>query len=199
MVLGKEKGYIMPRAGLSPARIITAAADLADTDGFENVSMSAVARSFGVKDASLYAHVRSLQELRSGVAVLSLAELADQVGAALAGRAGHDALIAFADAYRSYATRHPGRYAATQMPLEPAIAEHSAAARHSAMTRAILRGYGLKEPDETDAVRLLHATFHGYVLLERGGGFSHSARPSSASWERALDALHNTLSNWSSS
>jgi AcrR family transcriptional regulator len=196
MALGKEKGYLMARAGLTPARIIDAAADLADTDGFESVSMSAVARLFEVKDASLYAHVRSLHELRSGVAVLSLAELADQVGAALAGRAGRDALIAFANAYRAYATSHPGRYAATQMTLEPEVAEHSAAARHAAMTRAILRGYALNEPDETDAVRLLHATFHGFVLLERGGGFSRGARSSSASWDRVLDALHTTLSNW---
>lgn len=189
----------MPRVGLTPVRIITAAADLADIDGFENLSMSAVARFFGVKDASLYAHIRGLQELRSGVAVFSLAELADQVGEALAGRAGRDALIAFADAYRTYATSHPGRYAATQMVLEPAIAEQSAARRHASMTRAILRSYALDEPDETDAVRLLHATFHGFVLLECGGAFSHGPRSASESWERALDALHNTLSNWKSS
>ena len=189
----------MARAGLTAARIIAAAADLADTDGFENVSMSAVARLFEVKDASLYAHVRSLHELRSGVAVLSLAELADQVGAALAGRAGRDALVAFANAYRSYALNHPGRYASTQMTLEPAVAEQSAAGRHAAMTRAILRGYALSEPDETDAVRLLHATFHGYVLLERGGGFSRGTRSASASWDSALNALHFTLSHWPSS
>ncbi|MHC5796467.1 TetR/AcrR family transcriptional regulator [Lacisediminihabitans sp. FW035] len=189
----------MARAGLTPGRIISAAADLADTDGFENVSMSAVARHFEVKDASLYAHVRNLHELRSGVAVLSLTELADQVGAALAGRAGRDALVAFADAYRSYAMSHPGRYAATQMQLEPQVAKQSAAARHAAMTRAILRGYGLNEPDETDAVRLLHSTFHGFVLLERGGGFSRGPRPASASWERVLDTLHSSLSSWPSS
>jgi AcrR family transcriptional regulator len=161
--------------------------------------MSAVARVFEVKDASLYTHIRSLQQLRSGVALLSLSELADRVGAAIAGRPGRDALVAFADAYRSYALEHPGRYAATQMTLEPDVAEHSAAARHAAMTRAILRGYALHEPDETDAVRLLHATFHGYVLLERGGGFSRGARSSSASWESALKALHSTLTNWPTS
>ncbi|MBG6053980.1 AcrR family transcriptional regulator [Salinibacterium sp. CAN_S4] len=188
----------MARAGLTPARIIAAAAELADATGFDSVSMSAVARHFDVKDASLYAHVRSLQELRSGVAVLSLAELADQVGAALAGRAGRDALLAFANAYRSYAMDHPGRYASTQMTLEPDVAEKSAARRHAEMTRAILRGYALSEPDETDAVRLLHATFHGYVLLERSGGFSHGTRSAAASWESALNTLHFALSHWPS-
>lgn len=189
----------MARAGLTPDRIIAAAADLADTEGFDSVSMSAIARHFGVKDASLYTHVRSLHDLRSGIAVLGLAELADQVGAALAGRAGRDALVAFANAYRTYALEYPGRYAATQLPLEPEVAKRSAAARHSAMTRAILRGYSLTEPDETDAVRLLHATFHGYVLLERGGGFSHTTRSPTASWESGLNALHHTLGHWPSS
>ncbi len=43
------------------------------------------------------------------------------------------------------------------------------------MTRAILRGYDLAEPDQTHAVRLLGSVFHGYVSLEMGGGFGHSA------------------------
>ena len=189
----------MARAGLTPARIVAAAADLADVDGFDTVSMSAVARHFEVRDASLYAHVRSLHDLRSGIAVLSLAELADQVSAALAGRAGRDALVAFAHAYRLYALKHPGRYASTQMTLEPDVAEQSAARRHADMTRAILRGYALSEPDETDAVRLLHDTFHGFVLLERGGGFSRGTRSSTASWDSALNALHFTLGHWPSS
>lgn len=189
----------MARAGLTSARVVVAAADLADAHGFETVSMSAVARHFDVKDASLYAHVRSLHDLRSGVAVLSLAELADQVSGALAGRAGRDALVTFANAYRSYAQDHPGRYASTQMALEPDVAEQSAARRHAEMTRAILRGYALSEPDETDAVRMLHATFHGYVLLEQSGGFSHGTRPAAASWDSALNALHFTLSHWPSS
>ncbi len=38
------------------------------------------------------------------------------------------------------------------------------------------RGYALTEPDQTHAVRLLGSFFHGYVSLEMGGGFSHSAR-----------------------
>ena len=48
------------------------------------------------------------------------------------------------------------------------------------MTRAILRGYHLPEPDETDAVRLLHSTFHGFTTLEAAGGFRHTpATPTS--------------------
>lgn len=186
----------MARAGLTTERVTVAAADLADEIGFEGVTVSAVARIFGVRDASLYSHITNVQDLRARVAVLALAELADQVAAALAGRAGKDALVAFANAYRAYAKAHPGRYAATQTELEPEVLAASAAGRHAAMTRAMLRGYALAEPDETDAVRLLHSAFHGYVLLEKAGGFQHTPRTADASWTRALDALDVVLNNW---
>jgi hypothetical protein len=64
------------------------------------------------------------------------------------------------------------------------------------MTRALLRGYGLSEPDETDAVRMLGGTFHGYVTLERAGAFQHHPRDVEASWSRVLDALDAALRNW---
>ncbi|MCU1405861.1 MAG: Transcriptional regulator [Glaciihabitans sp.] len=184
------------RAGLTPERLTIAAAELADEVGFDGVTVSAVARSFGVKDASLYSHIAGAHDLRSRVAVLALAQLADRVAAALAGRAGKDALVAFANAYRSYAHEHPGRYAATQMQLEPEVLLASAARRHAEMSRAILRGYALEEPDQTDAVRLLGATFHGYVTLERSSGYANTPRSADASWNRSLDALDSLLKNW---
>lgn len=59
----------------------------------------------------------------------------------------------------------------------------------------MLRAYGLDEPDLTDAVRLLRATFHGYCVLESTGGFGHS-RAVQTSWDKAIDALHLTLKHW---
>ncbi|WP_330275731.1 TetR/AcrR family transcriptional regulator [Lentzea sp. NBC_00516] len=186
----------MAHAGLTADRLTQAAADLADEVGFENVTVSALARHFGVKDASLYSHIRNAQDLRVRLAVLALAELADQVAESIAGRSGKDALVAFANAYRRYAHEHPGRYSATQMALDPDIAADSAAGKHSEMTRAILRGYDLWEPDQTDAIRLLHSTFHGYVSLERAGAFHSHPRGVEASWLRTLDALDSLLRAW---
>lgn len=188
----------MARAGLSAERVTRAAAELADEVGFENVTVSALARRFGVKDASLYSHVKNVQDLRARVAVLALAELADRAADALAGRAGKDALVAFAGAYRAYAKEHPGRYTAARLRLDPETAAASAAGRHAEMMRAILRGYDLAEPDQTDAVRLLGSVFHGYVSLEEAGGFDHSraARDVDASWHRTLDAVDALLRNW---
>ena len=185
----------MARAGLTADRLTRAAAELADEIGFEQVTVSALARRFGVKDASLYSHLRNARDLRVRVALLALAELAELAAEALAGRAGRQALVAFANAYRDYAKRHPGRYAAAQLPLDPETAAASAARRHSDLTRAILRGYDLPQAEHNHAVRLLHSTFHGYVTLERSGGFDHSGDVE-ASWTRILDVLDATLTHW---
>lgn len=186
----------MARAGLTADRVVAAAADLADEVGFENVSLSALARRFGVKDASLYSHVRNLQDLRTRVAFLAGGELVDKIAVAVAGRAGRDALSAFADAYRAYALEHPGRYAATQIRVDQALIADSPALRRTAeITYGMLRAYGLEEPDLTDAVRLLRSTFHGYCALESTGGFG-APRDVQRSWERAVDALHVALTHW---
>ncbi|MDI5962150.1 TetR/AcrR family transcriptional regulator [Streptantibioticus silvisoli] len=185
----------MVRAGLTPERLTRAGAELADEVGFDQVTVSALARQFDVKVASLYSHLKSSQDLRIRIALFALDELADRVAAALAGRAGRDALAAFANAYRDYAREHPGRYAAARLRLDPATAAASAGVRHAQMTRAILRGYDLTEPDQTHAVRMLGSVFHGYVSLETAGGFSHTAIDSQESWVWVLDSLDALLRN----
>ncbi|MEU6827372.1 WHG domain-containing protein [Nocardia beijingensis] len=187
---------MMARAGLTAERITRAAADLADDIGLENVTMSAVAKQFGVQDASLYSHVRNLADLRARISVLAATEKTELIAAAVAGRAGRDALAAYAHAWRDYALRYPGRYAATQLPFDPEVARNATGALRAVdLTYGMLRGYGLAEPDRTDAVRLLRSTFHGYSVLEAGGGFGH-ARSTAESWERIIDALHVALEQW---
>ncbi|MFJ3905067.1 TetR/AcrR family transcriptional regulator [Streptomyces sp. NPDC090025] len=192
----------MVRAGITVERLVAAGAELADEQGIDKVTVSALARRFGVKDASLYSHVRNLRELRVRIALLASDEMNRAIAAAVAGRSGRSALVAFADAYRDYALAHPGRYAATQQRIEPAEIEDAGGAavfrQAVELTYGMLRGYGLDEPDSTDAGRLLRSTFHGFVHIELSGGFGHS-RPVADSWARSLGALHETLKNWNNS
>ena len=189
----------MARAGLTAERVTAAAAELADEIGFDNVTLSALARHFGVKDASLYSHVKNVRDLRTRVALLAGGELIDEIAVAVAGRSGRDALTGYADAYRAYALAHPGRYAATQIRVDPAaVADAPAMRRTVEITYGMLRGYGLAEPDLTDAVRLLRSTFHGYISIEAQGGFHH-VRDVEASWRRAVEALHVLLEHWPTS
>jgi AcrR family transcriptional regulator len=186
----------MGRVGLTTRRLVLAGAELADEVGFEHVTVSELARRFDVKVASLYAHVKNSQDLKTRIALFALEELADRAAGALAGRAGKDALTAFADVYRDYGREHPGRSAAARLRLDPETAAAGAGVRHAQMTRAILRGYDLKEPDQTHAVRLLGSFFHGYSSLELAGGFDHSLPDSDETWTRLLDALDALLRNW---
>ncbi|WP_067468502.1 TetR/AcrR family transcriptional regulator [Actinomadura macra] len=185
----------MARTGITADRLTRTAAELADELGFERVTVSAVARRLGVRDPSLYAHIENARELKVRVALLALEEMADGVADALAGRAGKDALVAFANAYRAYAAAHPGRYTAARFELDPETAAGSAGPRHTEMTRAILRAYDLPEPDQTDAVRFLGSVFHGFVSLELAGGFRHTPRAAEASWTWTLDTVDFALKN----
>ncbi|MER5741949.1 TetR-like C-terminal domain-containing protein [Streptomyces sp. NPDC002225] len=183
----------MVRAGLTPERLTLAGAELADEVGFGQLTVSALARRFDVKVASLYSHLGSSQELKTRIALFALEELADRVAEALAGRAGKDALAACANAYRDYAREHPGRYEAARLRLAPETAAASAGVRHAQMMRALLRGYDLPEPDQTHAVRMLGSVFHGYASLELAGGFEHSAPGAEESWAWVVDSLDTLL------
>ena len=162
----------MPRAGLSTAAVVAAAADIADAEGLDRLTLARVAAAAGVRTPSLYNHVESLDDVRRRVALLALRNLADALRDAAVGRAGDDALVAMADAYRAYARRHPGRYAATQRAPAEGDEEMRAAAKGAVdVVFAILRGYGLEGDDAIHAARAVRSALHGFVALEAGGGF----------------------------
>lgn len=56
----------MVRAGLNAERLTRAGAELADEVGFDQVTVSALARRFDVKVASLYSHLKSSRTSRRG-------------------------------------------------------------------------------------------------------------------------------------
>jgi len=151
--------------------------DAGGPTGLADLTLAKVAASAGVATPSLYKHVGSLAALRREVALVALDELTTTSAAATVGRAGPDALRALAGAWRTYALAHPGRYAAVQLAPDPdpeAVedAEHRAAgARVVALVAAVLRGFGLPDDSTIDAVRVVRAGVHGFVVLELGGGF----------------------------
>ncbi|MBK9180580.1 MAG: WHG domain-containing protein [Acidimicrobiales bacterium] len=162
----------MPRAGLTPALVVGEAALVADDVGYDHLTLAAVAQRLGVRLPSLYKHVDGLDALHRGLAVQATGELAAALSAAAVGRATGDALAAMANAYRTYATEHPGRYAATVRAPDPADAEHvTASDAVLVVVLAVLAGYGLRGDDAIDATRALRSALHGFVALEAAGGF----------------------------
>jgi AcrR family transcriptional regulator len=186
----------MPRAGITPDRVTTVGAELADEIGFEHVTVAEVARRLGVRTASLYSHVASTGDLSERISLRALEELADRATDATAGRAGADAIAALADAYRGYAREHPGRFAATLVTLDAATAATSAGPRHARLMEAILTGYDLDPTARVHAIRLIGSTVRGFITLEQGGSFAHSSPDAETSWREILRALDTLIRSW---
>jgi AcrR family transcriptional regulator len=187
----------MPRAGLTRATVVAAAADLADEVGWERLTLAALAGRLGVRLPSLYKHIASFDALRRDVAVLAVTELGDAMTAAAVGRAGPDALRSVAAAYRRYGQGHPGRYPATvRAPAAEDEAHTAAAATVLRIVLAVLAGYGLDDTDAIDAARALRASLHGFVTLEAGGGFG-MPYDVDRSYDRLIDGFDAMLHRWS--
>lgn len=161
------------RPGLSEATILDAATELVDEQGVQALSLAALAARFGVKSPSLYNHVRGLEGVRRALALRGMRELGGELQRAIMGRAGSDAFIAMAHAYRAFATRHPGLYAMIQSTGEwqgDAVIE-GAAGDTVDVVLAMLQGYRLEGDEALHATRAVRSALHGFVSLETSGGF----------------------------
>lgn len=176
--------------------MVTEAARVADEVGLDRLTLAEVAARLGVRLPSLYKHVAGLDALRVHVAAAACRELAAELSAATVGRAGADALVAMAVAYRGYAQRRPGAYAATlRAPGDDA--EHRAAADEVLrVVLAVLAGFGLVEDDAVDAVRGLRSLLHGFVAIENAGGFG-LPRDLDRSYRRLVGTYAEGLASWS--
>jgi AcrR family transcriptional regulator len=162
----------MPRAGLDSASVVTAAAQLVDSEGLDRLTLARLADRLGVRAPSLYAHVDGLADLRARVGAQGAARMTAAVSAAATGRAGRDALQAVADTYRDFAHAHPGIYAAMQRaPDDPDSDTAAAGDRLVQVLAAVLRGYGLEGEDAIHGIRLVRSALHGFVTLESDRGF----------------------------
>lgn len=162
----------MPRAGLTPERVIAQAATVADEVGLDRLTLAAVAQRCGVSLPGLYKHVSGLEEVRRGIAITGVRELTGIIATAAAGVSGPDALRAASAAYRGYALAHPGRYAASVIAPAPGDAEHIEVATQAVdVIAAALKGYGLAGQALVHAIRMWRAACHGIATLEAAGGF----------------------------
>jgi AcrR family transcriptional regulator len=186
----------VPRAGLNTDRVVTAAADLADEVGLDQLTLAALAARLGVRQPSLYKHVASLDALRRLISMRSKAEFAEVLGRAAIGRARDDALIAMAYAWRTWALEHPGRFQAGERGAAPGDTEHEELSRRTiAVIVAAMDGYGLDGDDAVDAIRAYRSALHGFVALESDYGFAFPQNID-RSFDRLVRALVLALSNW---
>jgi AcrR family transcriptional regulator len=183
----------MPRMGLDAARVVDAAAGIADAEGLEAVTLARVAGQLGVRAPSLYNHVDGRSDLMRAIAVLGVRELAAVLREAAVGRSGVQALTAVAQAHRAYARAHPGRYAATVAAPAGGDEAHRAAASEAVeVLLAVIRAWDLEGDDAIHAVRAFRSAVHGFVAIEAADGFG-LAVDVDASFDRLLATLAGGL------
>jgi AcrR family transcriptional regulator len=164
---GSRRGR--PPSGESLARddVVRAAADLADREGWPNLSLAGVARELGLHATSMYAHVGGIDDLRQALALLAVGELADGVWSASLGKVGAEALTAIAHQYGAYAADRPGRTAALSAIDRDDPTAAAALARLHQPLAATFQSFGLDDAQSATAHQVFGATING--LVNTGG------------------------------
>jgi AcrR family transcriptional regulator len=159
---------------LSRDSIVNAALTFLDREGWDALTINALATQLGTKGPSLYNHVDSLDDLRRTVRMRVVGDIIDMLNTVGQGRTRDDAVMAMASAYRSYAHHHPGRYSAfTRMPLGGDDPEFTDATRAAAAPVIdVLASYGLEGENAFYAALEFWSAMHGFVLLEMTGAMN---------------------------
>ena len=167
---GRSRSQARPTK-ISRDSIVNAALNFLDREGWDALTINALATQLGTKGPSLYNHVHSLEDLRRTVRMRVIGDIIEMLNTVGQGRTRDDAVVVMASAYRSYAHHHPGRYSAfTRMPFGGDDPEYSAATRAAAgPVIAVLASYGLEGENAYYAALEFWSALHGFVLLEMTG------------------------------
>lgn len=162
-----------PRAGLDHEAILRAAEKLANQHGLASLTMATLAATVNVRAPTLYHYFHGLADIKRFLALRGLREMSDRLGHAVMGKSGDAAVTALAYALHDFARAHPGLYEATARAPEGADAEWQAAGAEVVdIGLRALSSYQLSSDDALHMVRIVRSIVHGFVSLDRSGGFA---------------------------
>ncbi|MDX2378894.1 MAG: WHG domain-containing protein [Acidimicrobiia bacterium] len=161
------------KLGLTREQVVEAAAEIADRDGLDAVSLASLASALGVRSPSLYNHVDGLAGLRRQLTFHTCSLLTVELADSIDGLEGIDALRAIAHQLRLFAHRHPGLYNSLLPAPAPDEDPDLAAALREPVTvvASVLDGLDIDATTVIPLIRALRAAVHGFVDLELRGGF----------------------------
>lgn len=167
-----------PRIGLDLTTLLSTASELADTHGFENVTLALLAQKLKIRPPSLYNHVRGLPELRRLLAHRGLETLAQYLDREVVGQSGDDAIRAYCRTCLIFARTHPGLYEAIQRAPSPDDELlQQAGSKVLGQIYRTMTGYGIEGEAAIHAVRAMRSLIHGFVMLEKQGAFGMPIDP----------------------
>ena len=161
------------KLGLTVDQVIEAAAEIADRDGLDDLSLASLAEALGIRSPSLYSHVEGLAGLRRQLTLHASSRLTAELAVSVQGLEGSEALTALAQRMRLFAHRHPGLYdsllPAPTPEDDPELA--AALAEPVRVVAAVLAAMGVNPATVIPLIRALRSAVHGFVDLELRGGF----------------------------
>ncbi|MEB3102928.1 TetR/AcrR family transcriptional regulator [Ferviditalea candida] len=162
----------MARAGLDQQIVLLAAAEIADVQGLDEVTLATLAQKLGVRTPSLYNHVSGLPGIRKQLSIYGMNRLTDTLARAAAGQTKDDAVRSLARAYLGFVREHPGLYEATHRLPDLEDEQVKAAAEGTVnVVLGVLQGYGLEGAAAIHTIRGLRSLLHGFASIEQQGGF----------------------------
>ncbi|MDF2473472.1 MAG: transcriptional regulator [Anaerocolumna sp.] len=161
-----------PRINLDKEAILRVAAEIADRDGLDAVTIATLAKKLNIKSPSLYNHINGMSDLRKQLAIYGIEELYNALINATIGIAGEEAIHSFANAYVTFARNHHGLYdAVTQISMQSDEQLQVAGSKTVELVSRVLGTYKLNKEDEIHTVRGLRSMLHGFASIEKNGGF----------------------------
>lgn len=162
-----------PKIALDKNTIMIAAAELANEQGSENITLAMLAKKLNIKPPSLYNHFDGLQGIKKELAIFSLEKLFNSLTNEAEGKPqGEEAVMALSLAYLTFARRNPGLYEFALSAPDPADElVHAAGKKIVELIVSAMKPFGLPEEEAIHAVRGLRSLMHGFASLEQRGGF----------------------------
>ncbi|WP_241385668.1 TetR/AcrR family transcriptional regulator [Rhodococcus sp. CH91] len=158
------------RRTLTRDKVVSAAVGIVDELGWDRLTMSTLSSRLGIVTASLYNHVRNLDDVRAAVQIRAMSDLGSRLREVAMGRSGVDGLRALIDAHHAWAIEHPRRYGALTTAPVDRDGLLAAALDANVALRTMLASCGVPEEQTLEAAIGMFAALHGFAVLA-GNGF----------------------------
>ena len=162
---------------VTKATIIQTAADIADKEGLQNVSLKVIAEALEIRTPSLYNHIKNLDELLREVAHNGMRSMNSRMVKAAIGHVGDKALKNIATEYLNYMIEHPGVYEIIQWANWNGTEETAAIYNeYISLLNAFIIPYNLEIESSRDVLNMITGFIHGYTTLQLRYAFSNPER-----------------------
>lgn len=160
----------MAKKGLTRDIIMDAAVKLVEEKGYDSFSLRELAGRLGVRPASLYNHIKGVNEINEEVAMRASHMLHAILTEAMSDKDADTAFIDCAYAYRKFAEANPELYRAL-ICIPPLDDEQIRRASFYSFEplRIIVNSYNIPKPFSIHFIRSLRSFIHGFVELSGNG------------------------------